>query len=143
VRSWALNPLFGPPRLTLRGSVPFCAYTGAPLASRPPAFASFRSLARGPRCQPPGRVVLANDWWGQSSRTRSSSRSRHAEPDAADSARGPSSWLAELRTESRGINTERYYSSLVLSAPNIGVAAGISENTTAFVSLAATADCHL
>ena len=69
MRSWALNPLFGPPRLTLRGSVPFCAYTGAPLARRPPAFASFRSLARGPRCQPPGRVVLANDWWGQSGRT--------------------------------------------------------------------------
>ena len=69
MRSWALNPLFGPPRLTLRGSVPFCADTGAPLASRPPAFASFRSLARGPRCQPPGRVVLANDWWGQSGRT--------------------------------------------------------------------------
>jgi hypothetical protein len=73
----------------------------------------------------------------------SSSWSRHAEPDVADSARGPSPWLAELHTKPRGINTGRYYSSLVLSAPNIGVAAGISENTAAFVSLAATADCHL
>ena len=130
MRSWALNPLFGPPRLTLRGSVPFCAYTGAPLASRPPAFASFRSLARGPRCQPPGRVVLANDWWGQSGRTPppSSSRSRHAEPDVVDPARGLSPWLAELHAEPRGINIGRYSSSLVLSAPNIGVAAGISED---------------
>jgi hypothetical protein len=55
---------------------------------------------------------------------------------AADSTRGPSPWLAELRTEPRGINTGRYYSSLVLSAPNIGVAAGISENTAALLPVA-------
>jgi hypothetical protein len=58
----------------------------------------------------------------------SSLRSRHAEPDAADPARGLSPWLAELHAEPRGINTGRYSSSLVLSTPNIGVAAGISED---------------
>jgi hypothetical protein len=136
VRSWALNPLFGPPRLTMRGSVPFCA-------SGPPCSLPFVRWRVGHVVSLP--VAWCSPMTGGASLAEppSSSRSWHAEPDAADSARGPSPWLAELRAEPRGINTGRYYSSLVLSAPNIGVAASISENTAAFVSLAATANSHL